>query len=298
MENDQKAKLDSYQRVQAFNTRYETDLATVTDYTPLKLAFDEVTGKILLTSGEQEETTGVTVEFLNGAKRNMAETVIEFASRGVVKAQLAGNNELANQLDEPVSFIYRAEKNVNIQRALGLRNLMNDNLAVLTNITAENIAAIDTAISAYADMMHKPLINIQRKKSQGTDALPALFKTADKLLDNMFRLVKSYFFRTKPTMVNEMALAMQIISNGIRHTLVNITILAAEDDAVLEGAVALDNSNGKTYESDHTGLVHIDTHKSGHDTFTFSAAGRQTVTVGMDIKRATDNRLTVKLVKV
>jgi hypothetical protein len=175
---------------------------------------------------------------------------------------------------------------------------MNDNLTVLTNIQPEDIMAIDTAINAYTGIMNKPVIGIQQRKSQGTDVLPALFKQADKLLDHMFRLVKSYFFRTKPAMVNEMALAMQIINTGIRHTLVNITILAAEDNAALEDATALDNSNGKTYESDHTGLVHIDRHESGHNTFTLSAPGRQVVTVGMDIKRATDNALTVKLVKI
>ena len=99
-------------------------------------------------------------------------------------------------------------------------------------------------------------------------------------------------------MVNEMALAMHIIHTGIRHTLVNITVLAAEDDAALADAVAQDNSNGKTYASDYTGLVHIERHTSGHDTFTLSAAGRHDVTIGMDINRGTDNRLTVKLVKV
>ena len=149
-----------------------------------------------------------------------------------------------------------------MQRALVLRNLMNENLAVLTNILPADITAIDDAIAAYTAIMNKPLINIRRKKSQGTDVLPPLFKSADKLLDNMFRLVKSYFFITNPAMVNEMALAMHIIHTGIRHTLVNITVLAAEDDAALADAVALDNSNGKTYASDYTGLVHIERHTS------------------------------------
>jgi hypothetical protein len=99
-------------------------------------------------------------------------------------------------------------------------------------------------------------------------------------------------------MVNEMALAMQIINTGLRHTLVNITMLAAEDNTALGGVVALDNNNGKSYISDAAGLVHIDMHRSGHDTFTLSAAGRQEVTIGMDIRRAADNRLTVKLVRM
>jgi hypothetical protein len=40
----------------------------------------------------------------------MAETVIEFAGRGAVKAQLAGNEELANQLDELVSLFTKLKK--------------------------------------------------------------------------------------------------------------------------------------------------------------------------------------------
>jgi hypothetical protein len=298
MENDQRSKLDSYQRVQAFNAAYATDLAAISDYTGLQNEFNNLVNEIITKSAEQQGTAGITADLLSETKLNMAETAIQFASRGVVKAQLAGNNELANQLDEPVSFIYRAEKNISVQRATILRNLMNDNLAVLTNISPGDITAIDEAIAAYANIMNKPVTDIQHRKSQGTDALPALFKKADGLLDNMFRLVKSYFFRSNAAMMNEMALAMQLIHTGIRHTLVNITVLAAEDDAPLLNVVVEDNSNGRAYTSDFNGIVHIDTHKSGHDTFTISAAGRQDVTIGMDIKRATDNRLTVKLVRV
>ncbi len=184
-----------------------------------------------------------------------------------------------------------------VQRAQVLRDLMNDNLTVLTSITAADITSIDDAIAAYSVKMNDPVLQVEHKKSQGTGTLPALFKATDAVLDNMYRLVKSYFFRTQPAMVAEMGLAMQIINTGIRHTIVNITLLD-ETNTPLEGGEAIDNSNGKKYVSDYTGLLHIEQHKSGHDTFTITAAGKQQVNIGMDIKRGTENKLTVKMMNV
>jgi hypothetical protein len=89
MENEQRSKLDSYQRVQDFNTKYATDLATVTEYAGIQSEFDETISAITTRSAGQQETTGVTADLLDAAKHTMAETVIQFASRGVVKAQLA-----------------------------------------------------------------------------------------------------------------------------------------------------------------------------------------------------------------
>jgi hypothetical protein len=110
MENDQQAKLGSYERAQDFNTRYSTDLATIPDYPELQGQFNFHVAEILQRSTGQQKTTGVTSGLLRSVKRNMAETVIQFASRGVVKAKLADREELANQLDEPVSFITRPKR--------------------------------------------------------------------------------------------------------------------------------------------------------------------------------------------
>jgi hypothetical protein len=51
MENDQRAKLDSYQRVQACNTINATELATITDYNGLQIQFDELVGEVMRTAG-------------------------------------------------------------------------------------------------------------------------------------------------------------------------------------------------------------------------------------------------------
>ncbi len=297
MHNDQRVKFDSYLRVQAYNTKYAAALAAIPDYTALQTAFDNNVTQVINASRQQQQTNGATSEMLTTLKRNMAETVIEFAGRSVVKAHLAGNEALANQLDEPAGYIFYADKIIAVQRAQVLRNLMNDNLAALTSIAAADITAIDEAINAYASKMNDPVLQVEHKKSQGTGTLPALFKTTDAVLDNMYRLVKSYFFRTQPPMVAEMGLAMQAINTGIRHTIVNITLLD-ETNAPIEGGEAVDNSNGKKYTSDYTGLVHIEKHKIGHDTFTITAPGKQQVTIGMDIKRGTENKLMVKMMNV
>lgn len=298
MNNRERAKLDSYHRIQAFNTKYATPLATIAEYAEEQTDFNDAVSVIEQSGTVQATIAGSSNGTIEIAKADMAKTIIKYAMRGEVKAQRLGNTTLAGALNEPESFILFAPKMLSIERATNLRNLLNDNLDTLTNITAANIEEIDGKLSVYNDIKDTPVEAIQTKKATGTDRLPGQFKKADEAADNMYSLVHSYFGDENPAMVKELKLAIQIIETGIHHTSVDLHVAALDTNAALAGATVVDNRNDKTYTTDEEGNVHIANHRSGHYTFNISASGKQTVVFAADIKRGSANAFVVKLGRV
>ena len=294
MNNRQRSKLDSYNRVADFNNKYATEIATIPEYAAEKTAFDTAHALINEAGTVQAAKIGIANNAIQQAKSIMAKTVVKYATRGAVKAKQTGNLALANLLDEPETFIFFTNKTLAVERANSLRDALNENLTTLTNITAANITEIDTAITAYDEIKDDPVEGIQSKKASGTDRLPLQFKTADEAIDGMFALVSSYFTDVNDAMVDELRLAIEIIDTGIRHTDVSIAVLASESDSPIAGAI-VEESQGKTYLTNLQGIAEIGSHRSGSFNFTISAANRQPVTFSAIIVRGKENDFTVKL---
>jgi len=295
MNNRQRAKLDSYNRITNFNTTNQTDIATIAEYALEKGAFDNALASINNAAGTQAMLTGSKITPVDTAKEQMASAVIKLALRGMVKAKQMGEIELANELNEPLTFIMAATKTLAIQRARNLRNVMNDRLFVLTNITSNDIATVDATIASYNDLKDQPIEARQHKKATGTDILPAAYNAADEAVSNMYSLLQSYFSESKPELVNEFSLAMEIIGTGLRHNTVDFIILADETGNTLANAIVTDESNGKSYTTDNDGLAHVGKHRSGNYSFSITATGRQTINFSADIHRGTNNAYTVRL---
>jgi hypothetical protein len=143
----------------------------------------------------------------------------------VVKATQLGNLDLANNLNKPISYITKATKNVAVAKANDLRDLLQNNLKDITNVTKDDINEITNAIAAYNAQKDQPQINQQQRKATGTNPLPGCFKTAFKAIDSMYKLVNSYFKNTENNdLIDELALAKQIIRTGIHHTGIQGTV--------------------------------------------------------------------------
>jgi hypothetical protein len=295
MINRQRAKYDAYQRVADFNQNNSADTATIVEYAAEQLVLTDSIAHILNAGVIQQLTSTPDTETATDSKGELALTINQFTLRGMVKARQLGNTTLSAQLDQPVTYVSKATKSEAIHRATSLRNLLNDNLGTLTNISAADIATMDTAIAAYDNLKNQPIETRQTKKSSGTDVLPAAFAAADVAIANMYALLRSYFLSSKPALVDEFSLAMEIIDTGIRHNVSEFTILADETGNTLAGATLTDAGNNNNYTADENGLVHIDKHQSGHFNFTISASGRQTVSFGADIKKGTLSSFTVRL---
>jgi len=294
MTNPQRAKLDSYNRVTDFNTKYATQIATIPEYALEKTAFEDAVESILEAVNAQTQQSGVSNDAVAAAKQSMASLIIKYAMRGAVKAKQLGNLTLANQLDEPLTYITVAPKNIAIQRAKELRDYLNNNLGILTNVTAADIGDIDSTIDAYNDLKDDPTESVQAKKAAGTDILPPFIKQADDAEDNMFMLIKSYF-ADNVVMVNEMGLAIKIIHTGVHHTEVEITVVADETGNPVAGATVTDNTSGKQFITDAQGIAHLGSHRAGHFDFTVNAPGRNSFVLGATVARGTQNAFTVRL---
>ena len=218
MNNSQKNKFDTCARVQDFNTKNASIVATIKEYAEEQKTFDDAYLLAQQAAQAQATTANTNTDAVDIAKHLMADTVFKYASRGSVKAKQAGNTSLADALDIPTSFIYRADKVLAVQRARDIEKLLKDNLGILTNIDASNINEIDKTITDYDAIKDQPTIANQTKKATGTNPLPGNLSTAFSGIDGMYKLLVSYFGTTKKPLVDSFALAMQIISTGVHHT--------------------------------------------------------------------------------
>jgi hypothetical protein len=297
MKNLERSKLDSYDRIGLFNLKHATELATIPDYPGEKMKFDTIVASIIGAGLVQEDDTSGNTKTSAFTKNAMALMVIKFAKRGVVKARNANNLVLAEELDQPITYILKATKTEAVQRAKDMRNAMNSNLTILTNITAANITLIDNAITAYDSVKDNPTVAKQIKKAQGTMVLSPNYALADVAVENMYNLVWSYFEDIKPTIVDELNLARQILNTGIRHTAVIIHV-TDEAGKIIPPATVKDLTNSKDYISDDkSNEIHIAKHKHGHFHFVISAPGYVEVNLGLDVKQGMSNEFTVKLMK-
>ena len=105
MTNTQRAKLDSCNRVAAYNTKYANELSTIKEYDAEKDNFLMSLGIINNAAQVQSRPAGTAGDAVTSAKETMANATNKYALRGQVKAKQAGNITLANKLNYPITYI-------------------------------------------------------------------------------------------------------------------------------------------------------------------------------------------------
>ena len=294
MTNLQRDKKDSCNRVDAFNTTNATLLSPIAEYAAQQTIFANALLGINTAVQLQQTAAKVKASQVEVLKLGMGKTVIKYAERAAVLADENGDTDLAKSLTKPITYISKATKTNAVARATDIRDLLNNNLKTLTNITAANITEIDDAIAAYVAKKDKPTINKQARKAAGTNPLPSLFKTAFKAIDAMYKLVDSYFSDTNQPLVDELALAKKIIRTGIHHTGVQgvvrkngvivpaafINIIATTKFATtdLNGAYSIIKVRAKTY------IIQAKNDAGDTDSKTVTLKRGQIITVDFDLK--------------
>lgn len=296
MDNLQRSELDAFNRVTDFNTKHLTDLNTIDEYQAEKAKFDASVLSIK-NAGTTQLQKGIDQSISFTAKKLMADTVTKYCLRAGVIARSLQNMQLATQLQGSASPILKATKTEAIELATVKRNALNNNLAILTNITAANITDIDNTIAAYNAIKDAPIEARQTKKSTATDLLPGFYANANDAVNNMYELVFSYFLDTNPALVHEMEIAKQVILTGIRTTSVTFNCLADEDGSVIQSFTVTDKSNNKNYQSNEEGTLNIEHHIAGLFHFTIVAPARINIDFTAAIKRGTTNHFTIRLKK-
>ena len=296
MDNQQRSELDTFNRVTDFNSLHLTDLNTINEYQAEKSKFDAAVLSIK-NAGATQLQKGIDHSISITAKKLMADTVTKYCLRAGVMARSLQNMQLAGQLHGSAGPIIRANKTDAVNYVTIKRNALNNNLTILTNITAANITEIDNAIDAYSKIKDVPTETRQTTKSTATDLLPGLYANANDAVNNMYELVFSYFSDTKPDLVHEMEIAKQVIVTGIRTTSITFDCLADEDGSAIKGFTVTDKSNNKIYQSTDEGILNIEHHIAGQFHFTIAAPTRINMDFTAAIKKGTNSHFTIRLKK-
>ena len=176
------------------------------------------------------ESEGLSTDKIN-LKIVMGETVIPFAARCVVQAHQLGLTKLEVELDKSIYFIIKAEANEAFDRASKLRDLMSDNLTSFTELDAADIVTMTKAITKFGDAKSLPQLLISKKKSIGTDPIPALLKK----LSLSQKYIGKIIFAYKPSLYPEWRAAIKVITPvGSHHKSLVAFITDADTGAPLE----------------------------------------------------------------
>jgi len=305
MENKQRSKLDSYDRIKKFNNDNATVLSTlpifppdtISDYDHEKAIFDEAYQSISTALGVQANTTGITGDQADAVKSAMAAIIIKYALIASIKANRKGNASLAAALDHPVTYITRATKQEAIKYASTMCKAMSDNrydantnpTGILNNITSQNITDMSNAITAYQNIQAQPIATIQITKAIATDVLPSFIITADEAINNMYDILFSNF-NDDPingTLVNLFSAAMHVIPTGTHRTGIAATVTAivppATEATPIAGVTMYISELNKSAISDANGLINLQGIKAGTYNAVFSAANMITKTVSITV---------------
>ncbi len=271
MNNTQRAKLEACNRVAAFNTNRAAKLSTIDEYAHEQTKFETALTIINNAAQVQASGGGTTASEVDKAKLAMATVVNKYALRALVKAKQLNNKALANLFDHPITYISKASKDLSAQRAKDIAKQLDDNKALLTNITPAFIKDITNSIAAYEKIKDSPIIDIQHKTANGTNPLTEALDDAFEAIDSMYDLVVSYFADEDKTMVDELALAKQLIITGTRHNGVEGTV-SKEGHGVANITLKIDGTT-KTATTDADGHYAIIKIKTGNYNISISGTG-------------------------
>ncbi|MBI3236071.1 MAG: hypothetical protein HYZ42_18885, partial [Bacteroidetes bacterium] len=133
MNNLQRAKLDTCNRVKDCITKFDTELSTINEFATEKTALMDALETISAAAKVQIDTSGAVADAVQAAKENMVAVVIKYARRGNVVANQNNNITLASELDHGITYLLRASKSMALHRAEVIRDHLNNHLATLTN---------------------------------------------------------------------------------------------------------------------------------------------------------------------
>jgi len=295
MTSRQEARFAAGKRIQQLTVNYATQLATIAEAAIEISDLNNCITKLEVAQTTQATDTTGKSETKAALKTTMAETIIIYTGRAVVKAKRAGNTALATQLDHPEKYYVQTDATTSVARANATVKALEDNLATLTNITAANIAEIKATITAFSEAKEQPAIANQHKKAGGTDVIEPLLDEMDMYIDHLIELAHSYF--PKSELAKAMDLAAKQIITGTRHNSLSIHILDAATQAPVTTAHATLTSTLKTEPANATGMAHFEKIGAGNQVLTIAANGYKSQTITAKITRGANTDVVVKLVK-
>jgi len=236
------------------------------------------------------------------SKSYLGTVLSECLYRGSVSAYQSKQPELADTLDKSYSAIIHGSKDQIIFRAETLKELLNANLTVLTNVTPADITKIDGAITGMIDVKDLPHTIIIERKALITDPLKVCYKDGMDCLHRIIKLVKGNptLFTTEQT--EKYVLKAKVEKPVAIPTPLVMTVRNSVTNEVIENVKAVRTSSKAakkpTFVSDDNGLISFKTHQAGKFSYQFSLSGFKNQTVKFIVQRHKSNTVEVLLVPI
>ena len=192
MNNLQQSRFDANERVEEFTITHAIILAVILEFAGYKTAHDVLMAEIRKAIQKQTADIKVATPDKGKQKIKMCDTVIKFASRGCVKANMEGEALLEAGLNKPLSYVLQANDDLAKSRCIDLKDLMKTNLTVLDNLDAADITEMEDAIADFSDIKKEPKKLRDDRKTEGTDPIPGLLDQLDVPKMYMGKLIHSY----------------------------------------------------------------------------------------------------------
>ena len=238
MTKRQAGKLDMYDLVLLFFTKYDTELKKFLPLTPQMAAFLLKQIAIKASLDQQGYTSKGKTLSKEALKQVAISLIFPLAQLAYGWAVVTGNKDCEQVFDvEEDSFIVKQDDFVILVD--NLIETLTDNLTDLVTyeITALNITAAEDAKIAYVTAKEKPKQQKALKKKI-TSTIATQFKEADKILVVCDKLIPGRFKNTAPDMVSEYFFDRKLFIIGNRHTNLKVHVYGNEEHTThVAGAV-------------------------------------------------------------
>ncbi len=296
-------KLINYFRVLNFVGLWQSKFDAITEEAAEIAKLEDAVDEIQTAEDIQEtSTTGITDE-AKVLKKNMGDTIIIYAKKGLPLARNAGKTELVEILEHGASYIYSASITTALSRARLMRKTLTDYHAIFTNIKPADVADMDAAIAAFDAVKVDTQDAIDDKKEDGTAAIYKGYVKGNAAMKNIYDFFYGEYQKNDPVLVKKLADCMAIDQTGVHHT--GVTALITDPNPpvgaitnLLELVAMKVLELGKHSLSDINGVASLIKIKPGTYHVEFSKVGYVTKVMIVKIKRGQIVTLEVTLARV
>ncbi len=294
MNEDDQAHYDSGKRVQIFgkSEAYKTALNTIPDYPSWEVKLSAVLLAIeVAAKTQQKDNTGIA-----GDKTDLASIMIaslmKYSLRAKTEAKGLKNKLLLDGLSHPDTY-YRGSADIIMSRANAVKDLMKNNLTLLSVLDALQITEMETNILNFNGSKDLPTSFAKEKKSTGTDLMEPLKLKLDDAIESIGDLVHSYFPET--VMASNFDLTSKLIKHG-RHNILEVHLFDEAGKPITGGVVQDENSDKMANADDN--VATIVSVKTGKGSFKAEAPGFVAQIFPVRIVRSTTTIVVVKLKRI
>ncbi len=292
MNADDQAHYDSGKRTQVFGQSKDNKaaLATIDDYPGWEAKLDAVLLEIEGAANTQQKDNSGLADDKGDLATVMVKSMMKYSLRAKTFAKGLNNKLLLDGLSHTDSY-YRGSADIMMTRASAVKDLMKNNILLLTVLEAADITEMETNITNFKGSKDLPITFAKAKKSTGTDLMEPLKLKLDDIIESIGDLIHSYFPET--VMASNFDLISKLIKHG-RHNILAVHF-TDENGNPLSGGVVSDLNSDKAATTDEYDIATIVGVKVGKGSFKAVVPGYVPQTLPVRIVRSTTTNVYVKM---